>query len=349
MLKNQKQLAEFTPDVPNLLLDDLLKKQQELDQETDQELAQVRRLLDTNDPAKTLVANLDPKAQNKQKPNQNQEKPQPPESGEAPKDKSPPQKKDDAGKADQDAPKSPFRPVLSDKQPKVDPQLAKLMQKAKTPKKSDSEDDEKSRTELGSQQAKRLQDLSFAEQSLTADRNSLQELMQELAQAISQDKPPAKPNGQGKPPESNDPEVEDQPLTPQQAENVAEVIQSERMQKALAMAARLQEMTLAALQPADGQSSEPKTPADSQQPNEQPPTLSQLALGNLIGVNKPENVLAVELKDFDLAARTIILKMQPRLREELLQGLREQGPEGYRKFIRNYYRRLTKVQSKPEK
>jgi hypothetical protein len=291
---------------------------------------------------------LNSKAQNKQKPDLNQDKPQPSESGEASKDKPPLQKKDDAGKADQDTPKSPFQPVLSDMQPKVDPQLAKLMQKAKTPKKSDSEDDEKSRTELGSQQAKRLQDLSFAEQSLTADRNSLQELMQELAQAISQDKPPAKPNSQGKPPQPKDAEVEDQPLTPQQAENVAEVIQSERMQKALAMAARLQEMKLAAIQPADGQSSE-KTPADSQQPNEQPPTLSQLALGNLIGVNQPENVLAVELKDFDLATRTIILKMQPRLREELLQGLREQGPEGYRKFIRNYYRRLTKVQSKPGK
>ena len=61
------------------------------------------------------------------------------------------------------------------------------------------------------------------------------------------------------------------------------------------------------------------------------------------------HAVGVELKDFDLAARTIILKMQPRLREELLQGLREEGPEGYRKFIRNYYLRLTKVQSKPGK
>ncbi len=47
--------------------------------------------------------------------------------------------------------------------------------------------------------------------------------------------------------------------------------------------------------------------------------------------------------DIDLATRTVIMKMQPREREELLQGLREDGPEGYREFIRDYFRRLTKV------
>ena len=33
------------------------------------------------------------------------------------------------------------------------------------------------------------------------------------------------------------------------------------------------------------------------------------------------------------------------IREELLQGLREQGPKGYRKFISDYFRRLTKVKT----
>ena len=37
------------------------------------------------------------------------------------------------------------------------------------------------------------------------------------------------------------------------------------------------------------------------------------------------------------------MKLQPRVREELLQGMREQGPEGYRKFIQDYFQRLTKV------
>ena len=39
------------------------------------------------------------------------------------------------------------------------------------------------------------------------------------------------------------------------------------------------------------------------------------------------------------------MKMQPREREDLLQGLKEEGPEGYREFIRDYFRRLTKVQA----
>ena len=35
--------------------------------------------------------------------------------------------------------------------------------------------------------------------------------------------------------------------------------------------------------------------------------------------------------------------MQPKLREELLQGMREAGPEGYQKFIDDYFKRLTEV------
>ncbi len=39
--------------------------------------------------------------------------------------------------------------------------------------------------------------------------------------------------------------------------------------------------------------------------------------------------------------------MQPQVREELLQGLREEGPEGYRAFIRDYFKRLTRVKGAP--
>ena len=49
------------------------------------------------------------------------------------------------------------------------------------------------------------------------------------------------------------------------------------------------------------------------------------------------------LKDLDPATRSMILKMQPRVREELLQSLREEGPEGYQRFIRDYFKRLTKA------
>jgi len=53
--------------------------------------------------------------------------------------------------------------------------------------------------------------------------------------------------------------------------------------------------------------------------------------------------LDAPLPDLDLATQKVILKMQPQIREELLQGLREEGPEGYKAFIRNYFKRLTEV------
>ena len=39
----------------------------------------------------------------------------------------------------------------------------------------------------------------------------------------------------------------------------------------------------------------------------------------------------------------MLLKLPPRVREELLQGLRERGPEGYGPFIEDYFKRLTEV------
>ncbi len=57
--------------------------------------------------------------------------------------------------------------------------------------------------------------------------------------------------------------------------------------------------------------------------------------------------LVADLPDLDLATRTTILKLQPQIREELLQGLREEGPEGYKAFIRNYFKKLTEVKGSP--
>ena len=47
------------------------------------------------------------------------------------------------------------------------------------------------------------------------------------------------------------------------------------------------------------------------------------------------------LDDLDPASRATILQLPPRVREELLQGMKAQGPEGYRQFIQDYFKRLS--------
>jgi hypothetical protein len=71
---------------------------------------------------------------------------------------------------------------------------------------------------------------------------------------------------------------------------------------------------------------------------QQPPTgtASESLMGNSIGT-------AGLLDDLDPKTRATILQLPPRVREELLQGMKAQGPEGYQKFIQGYFRRLSAV------
>jgi hypothetical protein len=75
-----------------------------------------------------------------------------------------------------------------------------------------------------------------------------------------------------------------------------------------------------------------------QQGPQQPPTgtANESLMGNSIGQ-------AGILDDLDPRTRATILQLPPRVREELLQGMKAQGPEGYQKFIQDYFRRLSAV------
>ncbi len=118
-------------------------------------------------------------------------------------------------------------------------------------------------------------------------------------------------------------------MTPEQAAQLQELLAAETTQEALEMFRRLEQMLA----------------AEKTLPTNQPPATSQTTpMPDLTEIGAIDAIL-VELDDFDLNARTVIMKMQPREREDLLQGLKEDGPEGYRKFIRDYFRRLTKVQA----
>jgi hypothetical protein len=65
--------------------------------------------------------------------------------------------------------------------------------------------------------------------------------------------------------------------------------------------------------------------------------------GNLEGGEDAPGSGQSNLSKLDPSARAIILKMPPsRYREELIRGLNEQGPEAYRAYIQDYFKRLTK-------
>jgi hypothetical protein len=73
------------------------------------------------------------------------------------------------------------------------------------------------------------------------------------------------------------------------------------------------------------------------------PNPTQDPMGNLEGSPVTGALTQAELESLDPNAKAAILKLPPRMREELLQGMREEGPEGYRKFIEDYFKRLTEV------
>ena len=77
-------------------------------------------------------------------------------------------------------------------------------------------------------------------------------------------------------------------------------------------------------------------------------TRGRSAQGNWQGARRDGKPPDGELAKLDPETRSVILKMPPRVREELLQGRREEGPEGYRKFIEDYFERLTEVKGTPK-
>jgi hypothetical protein len=107
--------------------------------------------------------------------------------------------------------------------------------------------------------------------------------------------------------------------------------QPSAMQQALAMAQRMQAARASRSQ-ASQRAAQPRGPS-------QGAGLRIVSRGVLVD----EKELEKRLHELDPATRTVILKMQPRVREEILQGMREEGPEGYRAFIREYFQRLTEV------
>jgi hypothetical protein len=161
------------------------------------------------------------------------------------------------------------------------------------------------RDELQDHQQDNLRELDAAQKGLKSDEQTLENMIRSLMNASQKGQPNDQKSPSGKSP----------------ADQLMDMLRSEAMQAARQLAQRAKN--------GKGQ---------PQQGPQQPPTgtASESLMGNSIGT-------AGLLDDLDPRTRATILQLPPRVREELLQGMKAQGPEGYQKFIQDYFRRLSAV------
>lgn len=359
----QAEMLDATNVVPDMLLPDLEKRQASLEEESDPALDEARQLVGNDE-----MARADHRPRFPQAPDMGEEDEVmvPPEEEDTPEAEEQDEQQDQQEKDDQeemdDEEEPLFEPALGGPRPKLDPRFAD-----KRPNPNQEKDEQPStpaqaqRDQLANRQFDRLQALNLSQQSLASDEQTLEALMQQLAQALGRPQQPMDDEGEmpnpGAPHEAEDPapgapHPADQPppegqmngegqqaLDAETAQQLAELMQSPALREAMAMAQRLRQVQNAlaqAQQAGQAQGKPQRGPAH---------TSRGLSLGNLDPTSAQGEIVLVELAKLDPQTRAIVLKMQPRLREELLQGMREQGPEGYRKFIQDYFKRLTEVKT----
>lgn len=314
---NQVELADAADKVPDVMLPDVDKRQDKFEQDqADPKLDEARDLLKTNPARKPKRDPEFPDAP--YVPDQGEEMVPPkesdtdePDAKDKDKKGDPKDAKDkaDQDKADEDKEEDLFQPALGGPKPKLDPRFADKVrpEPEKSATKDGNDPPKPQRKELGDRQRHKLGELSTAKQSVDSDRKTLADLMRDLQAAK---------------------DAQDQDA----ADQISKMLQSKTMNQARSMASRMKQM------------GKPGHQAGQSRPGpSQPPQPGQVADASAQRTDAGTLSPAMVLRELDPGTRAAILKLQPKLREELLQGLREEGPEGYRTFIRDYFGRLTKV------
>jgi hypothetical protein len=201
-------------------------------------------------------------------------------------------------------------PALGGKKPVIDKRFAKKRRPVKRKPGDPMNDAEARRQDLENRQAEQMRNLQAAQQSLSSDQQTLSQMLRQLQQAMQGNSS----QQQGEPGQSD-----------QAMDLLRQMLQSPQMRQALGMARRMRQ-----------------GPPQGQQAGPRPPPLPGQTQGNLDGSPATGSATG-ELAKLDPATRAVILKLPPRVREELLQGMREQGPEGYGPFIEEYFKRLTET------
>ncbi len=295
----------------------LKKSQEELDKEMEKLLAQARNLLDAKrrrgrDKPEFPDSPYTPDRDEVKVPPREEDTNEPLPTKNDPKGKPGEKGKKEDKKDMEDEEKEPlFMPALGGPREKLDPRFAKKRRPVKkTPMKGEKEDPSPERDNLENRQNDNERNLDAAEKSLASDQKTLEEMARQLDQALKSAK-------SGKP-QPGEPSEADQ-----MTQQLQQMLQSDAMKAAMAMANR-------ARQGPPQQGRQPTPPGQAPPDN---PTASP-------DPNKGSR--EAELAKLDPEARALILKLPPsRLRDELIQGMSEQGPEAYRAFIQDYFKRLT--------
>jgi hypothetical protein len=303
-------------------LEAIKQKQEDLDKEIERLMAEAKKLLDAKkkgDKPEFPDAPYSPDRDTVKVPprEEDTDDPLPGKKGEkTPKGE---KKKGDKEKdlKDDDDKEETFMPALGGKKQEIDPRFDKKRRPVKKkPMKGDKPDpSEEQRDEMQDRQENNERNLDSAERSLKSDQQTLEEMLRQLSQANKNAQNPK--NGQ--PSESD-----------QLADALEQMMRSPAMRQAMEMARRMQQAKQMGRQRPQGQ----REPSHTNE-------------GNREGTPPPP-AREADLSKLDPDTRAIILRMPPRLRDELIQGMNEQGPEAYRAFIQDYFKRLT-ASSNPEK
>lgn len=334
----QEELNKTTRNIPEALLKELEKQQDRLDQKLDPKLQDAK---DLQNPEKKrrVKKKRDPHfPKSPYDPERDEEMVRPKEEDTDEDDPKKDKKKEEKGtesvkgketakEKEKEKEEELFLPQLGGPKPKEDPRFAnKKRPVAKKPKDektgpNNKENDPKSRRDdLDARQNQNLDDLNKAQQSLESDEQALDQILQQLKDAMSS----KKGGREGRPKEGGGKESDQQ---------MDEMMESPLMQQAKAMAARMK-----------GMRGNPNRQRGPQTPPQSIPTTA--AVGDLAGANKDGKPQPSELGKLDPEARSVIMKMPERMQQELLQSMREEGPDGYKKFIKDYFNRLGDVQKK---
>ena len=225
-----------------------------------------------------------------------------------------------------------LQPALSGEKLKQDPRFDKKKRPSpKKPKDPNAKPDPNAqRQDLQDRQNDNQQALDNADKALESDQNAVDKLIGELeAMAKNAGKPsqPQEPkSGQG----GDDPMSQDADVA-KAMQDLKDLMNSQKMANAKQMAQRAKQAGKGS------QSAQPPSPT--------PPMPGEAAKGNLDG-KRPGEITEADLSKIDLQTRAILMQLPPAVREELLQGMKDEGPEGYRRFVADYFKRLSEMQPK---